>query len=207
MSAAEMISEDADPAWLPLGAPSSNSASPAVMTAQATFPFASAQFGKVKNFTPNFPAYPSGHATFGAAALHMVRLFYKAVKAGEWKADKLLDGLKDPEQGTDIFFVSEEFNGSTQDNNGAVRPSHRRTFKDGLWGMIIENGLSRIYLGVHWNFDAFAVKSNGDPDLSEKRIGGVPLGLTIAEDIFKEGGGKAPKKSTVRPRTNLSPKI
>ena len=41
--------------WLPLGAPNTNSTA--------------------KNFTPPFPAYPSGHATFGAAAFHMTRLF------------------------------------------------------------------------------------------------------------------------------------
>ncbi|NJL61919.1 MAG: vanadium-dependent haloperoxidase [Methylacidiphilales bacterium] len=50
------ISDNCDPLWLPLGAPNSNS--------------------NKKNFTPPFPAYPSGHATFGAAALHMTRLFY-----------------------------------------------------------------------------------------------------------------------------------
>lgn len=70
--------------------------------------------------------------------------------------------------------------------------------------MIEENGRSRVFLGVHWVFDAFAVKNNGDPDLarkvSNKFIGGVPLGLQIAEDIFQAGGGKAPKKSTVAPR-------
>ena len=105
--------------------------------------------------------------------------------------------LKNPGGTDDIFFVSEEYDGNTQDNNGAVRPHHRRTFADGLWGMIIENGMSRVYLGVHWNFDAFAVKSNGEPDLSKDKIGGVPLGLTIAEDVYIAGGGKGPKKSTV----------
>ncbi len=53
-------------------------------------------------------------------------------------------------------------------------------------------------------FDAFAVKSNGKPDLARKEggkfIGGVPLGLQIAEDVFQAGGGLAPKKSTVGPR-------
>jgi hypothetical protein len=59
--------------------------------------------------------------------------------------------------------------------------------------MIKENGFSRVFLGVHWVFDAFAVKNNDEPDLDEN-IGGVPLGLTIAEDIFQAGGGNAPKK-------------
>ncbi|MDQ3132360.1 MAG: phosphatase PAP2 family protein [Acidobacteriota bacterium] len=200
MPAGETISEDADPQWLPLGAPSSNSANQSVMTALTTFPFANVQFGRVKNSTPPFPAYPSGHATFGAAAFHITRLFYDNSLDGSRKADNLLKKT----DGTDIFFISEEFDGLTQDNNGTIRSEHRRIFKDGLWGMIIENGLSRVYLGVHWSFDAFAVKGskkNPKPDLSNDRIGGVGLGLRIAEDIFKFGGKKAPKKSTVLPRT------
>jgi vanadium chloroperoxidase len=70
--------------------------------------------------------------------------------------------------------------------------------------MIEENGRSRVYLGVHWIFDAFAVNSNNTPNLTRqvggKFIGGVPLGLQIAEDIFQAGGGIAPIKSTVGPR-------
>ncbi len=66
--------------------------------------------------------------------------------------------------------------------------------------MIIENGVSRVYLGVHWVFDAFAVRSNDRPDLSE-HVGGVPLGLEIAEDIFNGGRQKGLRKSTVGPRT------
>jgi hypothetical protein len=54
--------------------------------------------------------------------------------------------------------------------------------------MIIENGLSRVYPGVHWFFDAFAtVNDNGTtPELSQN-IGGVPLGLTVAERIWSSG--------------------
>jgi hypothetical protein len=172
--AKDNIDDDCDPEWLPFGAPHSNS-------------YVSA--GKFdKNFTPPFPAYPSGHATFGAAALHMVRLFY-GVPKGDCKKD---DVFKGP-------FVSDEMNGATQDNQGNVRPRHLRKFDDGLWQMIEENGFSRVYLGVHWSFDAFALKANGKPDVKQN-IGGVPLGLKIAEDIFMAGNGKAPKKSTVLPQ-------
>ena len=148
-----------------------------------------------KNFTPPFPAYPSGHATFGAAALHITRLFYGpdeggvnrgGVSVGDRNPDDLFD---------DLEFVSDEHNGISKDNKGTVRPRHVRNFPEGLWKMIIENGRSRVFLGVHWVFDAFLEKNNGDPDLDEN-VGGVPLGLTIAEDIFENGM----TKSTEGPR-------
>jgi hypothetical protein len=163
------VSDDCDSSWLPLGAPNTNRIA--------------------KNVTPNFPAYPSGHATFGAAAFHITRLFYKDVSND--RRDDLFDDLK---------FVSDELNGVNTDNKGAVRPRHLRKVPRGLWQMIEENGFSRVYLGVHWVFDAFAVTDDGDPDL-DRNVGGVPLGLDIAEDIFQAGSGKAPKKSTVGPRT------
>ena len=78
--------------------------------------------------------------------------------------------------------------------------------------MIVENGLSRVFLGVHWVFDAFVENSNGDPDIyhhvevdlgagvKEKRyFGGVPLGLQIAEDIFTGSNGKGPSPSQAAP--------
>jgi vanadium chloroperoxidase len=36
---------------------------------------------------------------------------------------------------------------------------------------------------VHWVFDAFAEDGMGNPDL-QQNIGGIPLGITIAEDLF-----------------------
>lgn len=171
--AGENLLAGSDTGWLPLGAPKSNSAVPGEPPA--------------KNFSPNFPAYPSGHATFGSAALQMARLFYN-VKDERGK-DNLLQS-----------FVSEEFNGETTDNTGAVRPRHNRKFSGGLWDMILENGFSRVLLGVHWVFDAFAVKKNGEPDLS-RNVGGVPLGLKIAEDIWNKGKGL--KLSKVGPREDF----
>jgi hypothetical protein len=160
------ISDDTDTEWLPLGAPATNSAA-------------------AKNFTPNFPAYPSGHATFGAAAFQIARLFF-GVPPGNRSPDSLFQGLD---------FVSDEFNGVNRNNRGTVRPRHVRNFPQGLWQMIEENARSRIFLGVHWLFDAFDTRQNGAPDLS-KNIGGVPLGLKVAEDIFASGL----KKSPVPPR-------
>jgi len=149
-----VLSQDADPFWLPLGAPNTNSTG--------------------KNFTPPFPAYPSGHATFGAAALHITRRFYGVNSRSN---DTLFDG---------ITFVSDEFNGINRDNKGTVRPKHVRSFPGGLWQMIIENGLSRVFLGVHWVFDAFATDGTDNPDLGQN-IGGIPLGLQIADDIYDSG--------------------
>ena len=175
------ISEDCDPAWLPLGGPSTNALNEKLNSFVApTFPHATTAKEVVKNFSPNFPAYPSGHATFGSAALHMTRLFYN-------QGGKLSDNTITDDQLFDrLDFVSDEFNGSNQDNKGTVRPRHARTFPRGLWEMIEENGLSRVYLGVHWAFDAFAIGTTGEIDLS-RNIGGVPLGLKIAEDIFSSG--------------------
>ena len=198
--AANELAANSDPLWLPLGAQSTNKTT-------------------AKNFTSPFSAYPSGHATFGAAALHSTRLFYKdgGNFPGNFKSDDLFDNM---------FLVSEEFNGQNMDNNGTIRPRHRRSFEKGLFEMIIENGMSRLWLGVHWVFDAFAVKGKDrDPDLTreveveieveengkkkkkkvKRYIGGVPLGLVIAEDLFK-ASDRAPRKSPIGPREE-QPKV
>ena len=102
-----------DPTFSPLGAPASNLTGP--------------------NFTPPFPAYPSGHAVFGGALFETLRNFY----------------------GTDhiaFTFVSDEFNGVTAGNDGSVRPLVPRSFSS-LSQAEEENGQSRIYLGIHWSFD------------------------------------------------------
>jgi hypothetical protein len=108
-----------DPTFTPLGAPASNLVGP--------------------NFTPPFPAYPSGHAGLGGAIFETIRRFYGTDHIG-------------------FTFVSDEFNGVTKDHNGNVRPYMPRSFST-LSQAEEENGQSRIYLGIHWHFD----KTRGIP--------------------------------------------
>jgi hypothetical protein len=102
-----------DPTFSPLGAPASNLTGP--------------------NFTPPFPAYPSGHAGFGGAVFQVLREFYRS--------DRIA-----------FTFVSDEFNGTTLANDGTPRPLLPRSFRS-LSEAEEENGQSRIYLGIHWSFD------------------------------------------------------
>lgn len=148
---------ECDPFWLPLGAPNSN---------QQDKP----------DFTPPFPAYPSGHATFGATLFQTIRLFYGGDPIT--LADVLAE---DPPAEPDFTFevVSDEFNGTTTDARGHLRVRHVRQFTD-LVTPIQENSLSRVYLGVHWRFD-------GVPRVAYKNVGGVPLGLAVAEQVMACG--------------------
>lgn len=149
--------------WLPLGAPHSNNTG--------------------NNPTPPFPAYPSGHATFGAAAFYIAKYYFDYINKNPFT--------------TPFDFVSDEFNGVTKDNQSVTRPRHIRQF-DSFEKMVEENGLSRVYLGVHWKLDAFDCDANGNPVFSQDvdltpnsngdvivGIGGVLLGKGIAEHIFK----------------------
>ncbi len=120
-----------DPFWLPLGAPRSN-------------PHPGPQAGAPgANFTPNFPAYPSGHSTFGSACFQTAAAL-----------------LSQPLGQADIPFTSGEFDGNTTDNTGAARPKWVRTLS--LQQALDENEESRIFLGVHWRFDATGGKAVGE---------------------------------------------
>lgn len=120
----------ADPNWTPLGAQADN--------------------GNGTNFTPPFPAYTSGHATFGAALFRMMADFYGR---------------------DEIHFTigSDEFNGVTKDQNGNVRPVVFRSFTS-FSQASEENAQSRIYLGIHWQFD---------------KVEGMKEGSAIADYVFK----------------------
>jgi hypothetical protein len=204
------IGDDADPFWLPLGAPATNSTrSPeellgrdndaeSLVEVMPTYQCLHKRKALVKNFTPPFPAYPSGHATFGAAAFEITRLFYQEKGKGNIQpdSDDLFQNLSFISK--ELFSGDASLKGGTQDNTGTVRTTHERSFPQGLHQMIIENGESRVYLGVHWVFDAFVRDAKGKPDLS-KNIGGVPLGIGIANSIFG-ANKKGPQKSKIGPR-------
>ena len=122
------------------------------------------------DFTPGFPAYPSGHATFGAAAFQTARFFFRR-KLGQSFGDRAPDTLM-------FDFVSDEHNGENKGSNRLARAKHRRKFAS-LWRAMIENSISRVYLGVHWRFDGYLEES--DIASTSKKVGGVPLGLCVAE--------------------------
>ena len=198
-------------------------------------------------FKPPFPAYPSGHAAFAAAAFQTARLYYK-------ERDGLSFAADEPDN-ISFDFISDELDGVTRDlyqpydptrpitdQRGLVRTRVVRRFPS-LWDAIFDNAISRIWLGVHWIFDAFAPQdvvptppetilyANGDVDSHKPvkesltapseavgpftleqdgttayadsatirydttatrfdrsgtfPIGGVPLGIDIANDIFQ----------------------
>jgi hypothetical protein len=102
--------------WLPLGRPraTDNEGNP------------------VEHTTPNFPAYVSGHSSFGSANYAMLRKFF----------------------GTKQF----PFSLSSEEVENRRRYADKTDPQTGLritsWDQVIEeNSASRIYLGVHWRRD------------------------------------------------------
>lgn len=122
---------EGDPNWTPLGAPG----------------------GTGNDFTPPFPTYLSGHATFGGALFQTLEEFY----------------------GTDdvLFTLTSE-----------EMPGVERTFSSFSQAMA-ENGRSRVYLGIHWNFDDTVAQVTGS-QIATYIAGGGP---------FIASGGLVPEPS------------
>jgi hypothetical protein len=85
------------------------------------------------NFTPPFPSYTSGHAVFGGALFQILRHFW-------------------PDE-TPFTFVSDEWNGKNKDADGIIRPLRPASFKS-FREAEYDNAQGRIYMGIHWQFDA-----------------------------------------------------
>lgn len=160
----------ADPNWRPLGRPDTN--------------------GMLTGQTPDFPAYPSGHATFGAAAFQLLRLFLAEKGVTKFTAE----GIDDVR----FEFVSDEFNGRNKDPR-TNRPRDMVTLSyPSLWDAIVDNSVSRVYLGVHWQFDGITTRDGTEDKFGIPatpsvlgRTGGVWLGAQIANQLA--------------PRLNISP--
>ncbi len=94
-------------------------------------------------FSPNFPAYVSGHSTFGAAHAAAMKTFYHT------------DNI--------AFTATTEDPHAARDANGIRRTRSFTSFTQAA----LENGRSRIYLGVHYQFDA---------------SGGYEIGTRVGQD-------------------------
>lgn len=153
-----------EPTWTPLGVPRTNRPYPAAQPVLSTVELSQNILGggttaraiaqkqacapgldpvyAAAAFTPNFPAYPSGHSIFGAACFDMLRRV-----RGERAATRLA-----PDR-VDLDFVSDELNGTAIDNfRNEPRPRRVVRFAT-IEDMIRKNSDSRAYLGVHWRFD------------------------------------------------------
>jgi hypothetical protein len=116
-----------DPNWVYLGAPGSDPGSSS------------------DDFTPPFPAYTSGHATMGGAVFKSLELFYKTNVYDQ------IDGII----GNDLDYVLH----SNEAGGGGTRSFDKFTQTVPLTvgtenSPEGENAISRIYLGIHWLFDA-----------------------------------------------------
>ena len=89
-------------------------------------------------------------------------------------------------------FVSDEFNGRNKDPKTMKPRDHLTLPYPNLWRAITDNSISRVYLGVHWQFDGITKRNaagTGDefgiPDFPNQlgHTGGVWLGAKIANQI------------------------
>lgn len=119
-------------------------------------------------FTPNFPAYPSGHATFGAAAFEVLR-HVRGERTTDPNSLPLVENVH-------IWHVSDELNGASIDNlSSSVRNLVPRQFET-IDQLIEANNKSRELIGVHWDFDSTE---------------GAVAGKKVADSVYKDAYKKA----------------
>jgi len=106
---------------------------------------------KLSAFTPNFPSYPSGHASLAAACFGVLRRVRAERSQGD--PDKINPNL---------VFVSDELNGLSIDHFvNRPRPYVPRSFSS-ISRILDDINRSRVYLGVHWNFDCVRGAESGE---------------------------------------------
>ncbi|MEM6553924.1 MAG: vanadium-dependent haloperoxidase [Planctomycetota bacterium] len=109
---------EADGDWTPLGAPNGTT-----------------EIG----FTPPFPTYLSGHATFGGAVFGVLQEFYET--------DDISFSLTSEELA--VILANDELREEYGLELGTDAVREFDSFSEAM----MENGRSRVYLGIHWNFD------------------------------------------------------
>ena len=102
-----------DPEWVPLGAPGG-------MDPDGNM---------INDFTPPFPTYLSGHASFGGAMFESLTNFYET-------------------DAVSFDVTSDEVPGAMRSYSSFSQANE-------------ENGRSRVYLGIHWNFDDTMAREMG----------------------------------------------
>jgi hypothetical protein len=121
-----------NPTWQPLGAPGTDPNSTS------------------DDFTPPFPSWTSGHATMGGAVFKSLERFYGTNNFGA------IPGAS----GSTFTLTSDELN--PLGVPGMTRSYSSFTQDPSTWGLGMEgqentpeseNGMSRIYLGIHWIWD------------------------------------------------------
>ena len=133
---------EGDPDWIALGAPDGG--------------------GDEIGFTPQFPTYISGHATFGGALFGAIQEFYGTDDISfDLESQELEILLEDPD---------------LQEAYGLSLDDATRSFES-LSEAMAENGRSRVYLGIHFDFDDIDGQEVGQAVAAE-----VASSFTVASD-------------------------